>query len=338
MKNSFSVEGSYSSLNCQCNFGFIRASTEFCLVCPAGTYASNVNITVCSQCSEGKYSSSIAGVSSDVCLPCIDHSNSPAGSADIENCSCDPGYSPGILGCMPCRIGMYKSAPGNYACLNCEAGKSTDQGASVSVSSCNSCKMGMFWDKSNCNDCPAGKYSAKINGMFEVSCQLCPEGKFSNLTGSTGCLLCSDKTFAQLQGSLSCSQCPEHSDSIASMGTKCICHFPFKGIILKVGDLCSKYFEDSLVWKLGLAGRSCFETCQAVNMSCNSEVSSSLDSIQKLLQVANITATECNFVTGSGSHLAPHRCKSAWFHQLALTYSLKPCGTCHVDSLHSLES
>jgi hypothetical protein len=67
--------------------------------------------------------------------------------------------------------------------------------------------------------CPAGRYRKSDN----VTCTLCPEGRFANVTGSTVCLACPAGTFSNNTGASYCLNCPVHFYSESSEGvTSCI--------------------------------------------------------------------------------------------------------------------
>ena len=302
-QNSMSPVGSTSYQSCLCNLGFYQSNETSCIICPAGTYSSMTSTAACSLCGEGKYSSILGAYYETACNACPENSNSITGSVDLLNCSCNPGFFlESYGGCQACAVGKYKSAPGANSCVDCEAVKSTGQLAATSVLDCNSCGQGMFWDEFECKNCLAGKYSAKINAVSEKSCLPCSPGTFNNKSGASACNLCGEFEFAPLPGTEKCVSCPAHS---VSTGAGCECRFPFTGVVTNYSGSCTDYFNSDINWMLAPAGTSCYKACQALNTTCNNSIS--IDSTEKLLNIANRTSTRCEFVTSSKSHLAPHR-------------------------------
>jgi hypothetical protein len=97
-----------------------------CTDCAAGKYSNDTGRSVCQLCPARKYSTTLGASSDTTCVPCSKDSDSTAGSANITECLCNPGYSGADGGpCHACTVGAYKPGKGS-ACFLCEAGKYVD--------------------------------------------------------------------------------------------------------------------------------------------------------------------------------------------------------------------
>jgi hypothetical protein len=149
--NALSAAGSVSQAFCYCKSGYAHAAGMLtCKICDPGTYNSQLGRTACSNCSVGLYSVHYGAVGVETCLSCPLGQWSPegspscklcplnsraaAGSGSLNNCTCDTGYTgPNDGQCSACAAGQYKSVTGSSACVQCPAGMSSLQGASVCV-------------------------------------------------------------------------------------------------------------------------------------------------------------------------------------------------------------
>ena len=77
----------------------VWSTSDYCTICPAGTYSSGVAVTTCLHCT---------------------HASSVPGSTSARACTCDPGYYRSSVTdpvCVPC--------PSNYVCVGGEAQPAT---------------------------------------------------------------------------------------------------------------------------------------------------------------------------------------------------------------------
>jgi len=94
---------------CQCNPGFTGPDGGECAQCVAGKYKTAAGSAACTECLAGQYSTAV-GAASNVCQECGANAQSPAGSDESTQCTCESGYT-GIPGgpCVACDAGKYKN-------------------------------------------------------------------------------------------------------------------------------------------------------------------------------------------------------------------------------------
>jgi hypothetical protein len=124
-----------------------------------------------------------------------------AGSYDISQCSCLPGYTGAV--CSLCRTGTFKSAFGSVDCTQCPAGTFS------AVTGLNG-----SW---GCAQCPSGKYS--LAGV--ASCEPCVPGMAAK-TGSSACVACT-AGFYSFSGSEGCVPCAAGSYDEKGSGSADTC-------------------------------------------------------------------------------------------------------------------
>lgn len=171
-----------------------------CLSCPPST-VSSFGQSQCTPCAPGTYRASAAG-----CVPCLSgqvsqtygamacslcppNTWSDSGASACQSCPTIWATSPGgtdASGCE-CIAGMYLDLSGdNVACLECDFGSFSDQGATA------------------CTACPPGTYGPDV---VASACSQCPPGQFETGYGSTACQDCPLGQQASLD-STRCSPCP----------------------------------------------------------------------------------------------------------------------------------
>lgn len=208
--------------NSQCNPGQLLVQ-DVCEDCPTGKW-SNINASECFFCPEGLYLSQ----SSPGCVPCLIGKFRPF-EPTSECYSCPEGRSTlsegsnDITDCINCTSGTYSGAQDNE-CIECSPGRFSNVNGSIS---CTVCPVGTFqdlWGQTICKDCPLGTWTdgtttdsfngclhcvtGTVRAQGDIGCQLCPIGKFQNLTGEQECLECASGRFMDDQGQSSCSSCP----------------------------------------------------------------------------------------------------------------------------------
>ena len=117
----------------------------------------------------GTYSAAVGAIANSTCSTCPTYSNSPAGSAALTACFCNPGSTGNhvlwcgnsctiTLTCNLCDAGTYKVETGGAVCTNCLAGEySPTVGATSDV----------------CQTCPANSYSAqRSTGIDKCKCNV----------------------------------------------------------------------------------------------------------------------------------------------------------------------
>jgi hypothetical protein len=178
-------------------------------MCQAGYYASEYNVT-CVPCGPGMYSAQSLQTSNATCKSCPKGTYSSAqGVGGIERCNdCSPGKYGVDLGsytaadCTSCPKGRFQDAPGSTMCSDCPSGWGNKNNGSTS---CNAVPAGFYTSQGKQSKCERGFTCAGADKSPEP----CPNGTYTNSTGSVSCIPCSPGTFASSPGSLKCKNCPD---------------------------------------------------------------------------------------------------------------------------------
>jgi hypothetical protein len=215
--NSYSYEGSRSSLNCTCNAGYSGANGQNCV-----------------ECLEGKYKD---WQGQGACKSCPQNANSTRAAYSITICECSPGFtgSNGSI-CTACQPGSFKVLRGPADCVLCHSGTYSNTAGATSADTCVpclsnqdslpgasilqncTCKPGYQRIDGFCTSCPEATYKDRLGDHF---CEPCPAGYTSNTgsanilkcicaRGKTGptCKNCTAGTYKEIVGSAACIQCP----------------------------------------------------------------------------------------------------------------------------------
>ncbi len=193
----------------------IMSLSGICIPCGPG-YFSN-GISSCSECPEGRYSTSAAS-SSTACSKCPRGSYCPSGSSSPKPCP-KGYYCPAAAMQLECPAGflcpggtdMYANCPKGYYCpsgdaapAKCTAGKLCLAGNPEPLM----CEQGSTTSADNlrCMPCPAGNYCPfnSIRARFEIV--PCPKG-YACPPGTTVPKLCG-KAMVPNTGKTSCEVCP----------------------------------------------------------------------------------------------------------------------------------
>ena len=226
---STSPLASTSKIDCMCNAGY-SGNGNTCTACVAGTYKTSPGPSACIFCSENTYSVSGAATNSSVCVPCPPNSSTTSltGNDNIDRCYCDLGYKQSInhTTCDICKPGFYDNITKRYVCSKCPAGKHSNLPGGKDVGACDDCPAGKWSTPSTpvCNICPLHSNSPVKSGLITdctcntgasgedgATCQLCPSGKYKNITGSDACHDCPAGTYSIDIGAISpvtCVACP----------------------------------------------------------------------------------------------------------------------------------
>lgn len=152
-----------------------------CEECDAGTYASQNDSSVCTQCPDEWWST--------------------AGESTCHNCTdCYPGH----------QILQDCSATNDRRCQECPAGTYE---MSENSASCSACASGVTWSPpgaTECTDClvcQPGHYQNVTCTVDEAGvCALCPAGTYASGTAETSCTTCSSTSWS-VAGSAACTTC-----------------------------------------------------------------------------------------------------------------------------------
>jgi len=191
---------------CLCLVGYNKDAQGTCKTCISGTFKLNLGSEPCIECAAGKYwSEQIA------CTPCPQHSSSPAASAKILQCSCQPGFTSQGLQCVTCSKGTFKTMRGDQACTKCSAGPGTYGGGQGQISdTCTSCNLTRGLDAHS----PEGSTSiqqCKCNAGHSVQspfvCESCEAGKYKESAGNAECKACPQDSETEDMASTNISHC-----------------------------------------------------------------------------------------------------------------------------------
>lgn len=137
--------------------------------------------------------------------------------------NCEPGFAAlalnGTGGCTECIAGRFSEGGGASVCSVCTAGRFSASNAS---SSCDVCGAGTFSPEGSvgCTVCPTGQAAKVESGSCTVCglgwapsapdravCELCLEGRYSDVSDSDFCDECPLGTFAFGLGTVNCTEC-----------------------------------------------------------------------------------------------------------------------------------
>ena len=134
----------------------------------------------CIPCAAGTYKDT----GDSVCTSCPSSATSPEASTNIQNCTCDPGFT-GEDGtaCTACPAGKYKAESGSAVCSDCDAGKYLSQTNSTTASDCIACLDGSTSGVGSTTEtdclCSAGTYypTTKFAAPIRTKNNVCPDDK-----------------------------------------------------------------------------------------------------------------------------------------------------------------
>eukprot|EP00808_Paulinella_micropora_P031445 g38250.t1 len=226
-----------------------ETSTTECLPCEKGKYNNEVRSTGCTPCSAGRFKKEDSNQTfCDECTPGKYQLNE---QSTTDCLPCEKGYFNNERGwsvkCTPCSVGKFKAQDSdqtfcdecpagkyqpyehNTTCFDCPPGTYSEQGDAE----CLPCASGYASPNANatsCGECTVGKYSLRTNLMITQhvgpsTCELCPEGRYSNKNRTTDCTDCPAGTFNNITGQTEtgCKDCPVlfYSDGGAANCTPC---------------------------------------------------------------------------------------------------------------------
>ena len=202
-----------------------------CLACEPGWY-DNVTNRICEQCPAGRYGTSWADTS---CQICPVGTASLTGSVNASSCvACTAGKadtdSSAATPCEWCPAGTFATV-GQTQCTLCAVGRHVAEGYGISLSACMACRPGTADEDSDpstfCTACPAGQFSgdpgatecagtcsAGTYGMPSstdtADCIPCATGlQDQDSDPSTPCTVCPVGWFSEEAGVSSCAEmCP----------------------------------------------------------------------------------------------------------------------------------
>ena len=145
--------------------------------------------------------------------------------------------------CEKCPAGTFASASGSVECVECGKGRYAPPGSSA----CYQCAHGSYADvvkAAACTACPSGKTMAAVTNRSSAAeclqicppgsaasqeslqtplgsagwCQVCPAGKFNNVTGALACSACPRASYSAANSS-GCTACPAGFTTWPSGGT-----------------------------------------------------------------------------------------------------------------------
>ena len=120
--------------------GYTGPNGGACEVCIAGKYKEAPGSEGCEACKAGTYSEEEGATSRDVCKECPADSDSFEGSAAVEDCACNAGYTgPDGDKCVACLPGTYKDEEGPGECIECEQGTYSIASGASSQDTCTEC-------------------------------------------------------------------------------------------------------------------------------------------------------------------------------------------------------
>jgi hypothetical protein len=211
-----SAPGSNDVTNCTCLIGFTGTVIgQECTLCDTDSYKDVPGVGNCSNCPYGK--------------------TSQAGSDELTDCMCAPGYffANGEI-CTMCDAGTYKNVTGAGECLACPLNTNSMPGSTHLTDcvclagyraisdglECTGCTVGTFKPDpglGDCTKCPYGTSSMEEANVHQNDCK-CLAGYNASYDGET-CTACFAGTYKNTTGTGPCLKCPEGTGT-ASTGSK----------------------------------------------------------------------------------------------------------------------
>ena len=149
----------------------IGGSQGDCDICSAGKYTNGIDITICSDCGGGTYSSN----DRSQCLDC------PAG----KFVAAAAGLS--VANCQNCAAGTF-SVQGSGTCTACPPGTFSNAAA---ANTCTDCPLGTFAaDQGTPTECSLCDFSFYQDQLGQDACIVCPAGRITPTIGATDLGLC----------------------------------------------------------------------------------------------------------------------------------------------------
>lgn len=314
------IEGGISDLECLKCTPFSRSVAganlrEQCLCIP-GYAGAGLPGQLCIPCGPGTYKS-VSG--HEQCTPCPVNSFSPAGSTELLNCFCLPGFvGAGAADCAECVAGKYYRANGDGGgsgtngtasvgtCQDCPP-RSLSPAGSVEPSEC-ACAPGAFGPNGQaCQECEAGKYKPELG---TDDCTECIRNSFSP-AGSNRSEACTCNRGYKGSGDTQCSnvnECLETSNNNCAVGKAactdtdgsftCACIEPYFGN----GTSCEPAYV-RLAMQLQVEGDiQTFELYRDVFIQVLADLSGvSKEAVELLLVQAGLLQRRLLSVNGNGS-------------------------------------
>lgn len=168
------------SLACTCDAPYVMQNGE-CVLCPPDTFY------------DGGH-----------CAACPLNASSPAGSAALAACVCDPGHfrvqNSNGTSCLPCPAGTFERAG---ACVACGRGATSPPAATdAAACQCNAsaCQRAVWgWDCEGaceaapepCDECAAGYAKGTVSPVGNTAqCAACGVATYQPATGASACVAC----------------------------------------------------------------------------------------------------------------------------------------------------
>ena len=261
-----SVTSATACQNCASGKFQSSSSASACDGCPSGTFgttsaATSSSLTNCPLCTQGKYSSSTAGVTECTSCPSPSTTTSSTGSTSTSDCDCSPGYfgpdnAVSTQVCSQCVAGKYATGIGSTTCVECSAGKaSSATGASVATA-CTDCLLHTYASATGagtCTNCPTNAITYGPGSTLQTHCVCdtgytganggtctgCDLGKYKDTTGADACKSCAIGKYSTTPASKTsfdctpCSNPPSPSITTVAEGSNspnlCVCNAGYGG-------------------------------------------------------------------------------------------------------------
>jgi len=224
--NSNSEAGSALLTNCKCNAGASGQDGSTCVLCPAGMFKTSTGSAACSDCSAGKYSTTLGATVASACIECGagKYLTTTGAAAETACVACGAGKYSSTLGavaestCVSCLPSTYSATVGATAasaCLACPANSGHALTSQTVIGSC-LCNEGYTGPNGGtCTACEAGKYKT---GAGSAACTDCGANTYSAATGATDASTC-----------LACPANSGHALAAQTAVGSCLCNLGFTG-------------------------------------------------------------------------------------------------------------
>ena len=211
--SSTAQSGVTTSAACVCDAGYTEVT--------GSSTSRRLLVVSCEACQPGTYK---VDVGNEVCLPCPDHSSSPAASITVTACFCAAGYTgPDGGECTMCAPGSYKAFSGSSPCTLCPSNASSPSASTDALhclcnagytnpdaDECAACAPGFYKSTAGSSPCtPCAAHTSSPSASSDESHCLCNVG----YTGPDGgqCSPCDMLSYKDTIGSAACLSCHANS-------------------------------------------------------------------------------------------------------------------------------
>lgn len=319
---------------CFCNPGFTPTAEDehVCAACVPGTFKGDLADEACAQCPANKFCEGQTVVPTD----CVVNSVALAGSDEVYDCSCKPGFlaifsvnGPEVTHvCQQCAAGRYNDAFNQSACQLCPTNTFLPTTGADNVSDCLLCDPNAASQEGSTaqTDCFC---NLGYSGVPGAECQACMPGEYRSNPDEYICQKCPANTYNGLYASsdvAECNACPSDTVSLAGSDAliDCTCVPGFSASVVGDAYQCTPC----------VAGTFQPVGNQSACLKCPAGTAST--AVQATAQDVCITCNAGFFTTTEGATKCRACAPSTFQDQALANPTAQPCTACPSNSRHNI--